>query len=451
MFSQRFGLNTEVGNTNPPINPYQTNVDHDFDNNKPLTWSDAGDLNSIEALRIDADGRVQFDQCVFNGNDNSQTFYLNANAALATQAFFTADKVMQISGISEVHAVLGTDAGAVTAVVTHDTVGQAPGAGTVVQTNTFNLKGTINTVQFATLLAPNGDGSPANALILQPGDRLTIKFTGVLTSLAGVVLNVFSFPGQKEETAVYNMLANASLATQSFWVANRDQQVTGISLSYTVAGTDAGAVTIDVTKDTSTQAPGAGTTMLSATANAKSASFINTPTFLGLTATTATLSMLAGDRISIKFTGVLTALAGVVLTVYFQATYPQGTQQGYFGQVDAGFTLNANGSQATQAFFIADRDYEIVDASAVWATANAGGSWTISIDKGTTAPGAGTAIAPVVATTSAANTPTVLILLGSTATSRRTHMVSQGDRVSLVLATIGALAGLTVNVSMLPR
>lgn len=444
MFAQRYGLNQELGNQNPPVNPYQTNFDHDFDNNKPLTWSDAADLNSIEALRIDADGRVQFDQCVFNGNDNSQTFYLNANAALATQSFFIADKVMQISNIAYVHATLGTDAGAVTAVVTHESGAGQPGSGTVVMSNTFNCKATINTVQYATLLGPNGDGSPGNTLIIQPGDRLSIKFTGVLTALAGVVLNVFSFPGQKEETAVYNVQANATLATQPFWLNNRDAQVTGIAVYYGTAGTDAGAVTIDVTKDASGTAPGGGTSMLAATVNAKTTPGVTiTP---ALTATVATLQMKASDVISVKFTGTLTALKDVVVVVFFQSTYPQGTQQGYYGQVDAGFNLNANGTQATQAFFIADRDYEVVDVSISFATVG-GGSLNFTIDKGTQAPGTGTAVSAVMSDAGTINTPVVGVLN----VSRRTRMLSQGDRLSILPATISTLAGVTGTVSLLPR
>lgn len=115
----------------------------------------------------------------------------------------------------------------------------------------------------------------------------------------------------------FAMAANGSLADQAFFVANRAYQVVAISEVHATAGNDAGAVTLQVTKDTSTNAPGAGTDLLTNNSNAGfdlkgTANTVQTGT---LTATTTALQLAAGDRLSVDFAGTLTTLAGVVVTV----------------------------------------------------------------------------------------------------------------------------------------
>lgn len=127
-----------------------------------------------------------------NGNTVTVSFVMNANASLADQAFFIADRAYQIQSIREVHSTAGTDASAVNVQVTKDTGTQAPGAGSNLLTNNssagFNLKGTANTVQAGTL------ETTAATLKLAPGDRLSVDFAGTLTSVAGVVVTVTLFP-----------------------------------------------------------------------------------------------------------------------------------------------------------------------------------------------------------------------------------------------------------------
>lgn len=115
----------------------------------------------------------------------------------------------------------------------------------------------------------------------------------------------------------FAMAANASLADQAFFIANRAYQVTAVREIHSAAGTDAGAVNLQVTKDTSTNAPGAGTDLLTNNTNAgfDLKGTANTVQIGTLTATTASLQLAAGDRLSVDFAGVLTALAGVVVTV----------------------------------------------------------------------------------------------------------------------------------------
>lgn len=111
-----------------------------------------------------------------------------ANGVLADEAFFVADRVYEVVGISQVHSVAGSDGGAVNLQVTKDTGTNAPGAGTDLLTNNtnagFNLKSTANTVQVGTLVATQATKR------LAIGDRLSIDYAGVLTAVVGVVVTV---------------------------------------------------------------------------------------------------------------------------------------------------------------------------------------------------------------------------------------------------------------------
>lgn len=111
----------------------------------------------------------------------------------------------------------------------------------------------------------------------------------------------------------YAMLANGSLADQAIFLANRAYRIIGIREVHSTAGSDAGTVTIHVEKETGTTAPAGGTTVMSGTFNAKGTA--NTVQAATLSTTTADTILAAGDRLSVDFTGTLTALAGVVVTV----------------------------------------------------------------------------------------------------------------------------------------
>lgn len=117
--------------------------------------------------------------------------------------------------------------------------------------------------------------------------------------------------------ATFALAANASLADQAFFTATRAYQVIAIREVHSAAGTDVGAVNLQVTKDTGTTAPGAGTDLLTNNANAgfDLKGVANTVQTGTLTATEASLQLAAGDRLAVDFAGVLTAVAGVVVTV----------------------------------------------------------------------------------------------------------------------------------------
>lgn len=115
-------------------------------------------------------------------------------------------------------------------------------------------------------------------------------------------------------TVTYRQSANGSLVDETFFIADRAYQVMAIREVHATAGNDAGAVAAQITKDTGTAAPGAGTDLLTSTGfNMKAtANTVQAGTLVG---TAATLLLAAGDRLAIDFNGTLTSLAGVVVTV----------------------------------------------------------------------------------------------------------------------------------------
>lgn len=113
---------------------------------------------------------------------------------------------------------------------------------------------------------------------------------------------------------------NAAPATECGFIANAKYQLTAVRYRHHVKGTDAGAVTLQLTKDPSGTAPGAGTALLTNNTNAGfDCKGTNDTNQVGtLTATTASLQLAVGDAISLAYTGALSTLAGVCLTLSFK-------------------------------------------------------------------------------------------------------------------------------------
>jgi len=298
-------------------------------------------------------------------------FQITLNADVGTTSFFIADRAYTITGITYVHKTAGTVAGAACS-VTKDPSGTAPGAGSALQSGIFDCQATAtNTVLTATLTATTAN------LTMAAGDTLSVLFAGTLTTLAGVQITVTMTPCGVSETAQYYCRVNGSIATQSFFQANRAMTITGVRIRYATAF--AAAVTINVMKDTGTTAAGGGTSVLTAAAAGDGTA--NTVLSPALAASAATLSMAAGDRLSVKFSATTTG-AGVLVEVLFAPI---------LDRAEISWQLAANAQQqVAQYFFTADRTYELVDASCIFDVA-AGGVATIAItiDRGTTAPGAG--------------------------------------------------------------
>lgn len=99
-------------------------------------------------------------------------------------AFYIVPVACLVTGIKEVHEVLGTDGSAVTLNVEKLTGTTAPGSGTGILSTAFSLKATINTVQIGTLTTTSATRT------LAIGDRLGLVKTGTLTAVAGVTVMV---------------------------------------------------------------------------------------------------------------------------------------------------------------------------------------------------------------------------------------------------------------------
>lgn len=164
---------------------------------RALTAAAANQFNTLKARLLFVD--TDTNELVFGAASSGQTlrrvpryvpvqFWMLANASLADQAFFVADRAYTVVAIKEVHSVAGTDGSAVSLQVVKDTATDAPGAGTDLLSAGFDMKGTANTVQSGALAAS------AATLKLAAGDRLAVDFAGTLTTLAGVVVTVYLEP-----------------------------------------------------------------------------------------------------------------------------------------------------------------------------------------------------------------------------------------------------------------
>lgn len=406
-----------------------------------LTGVNAANTNVVDMMGVDINNAVVFPSGIGGQMLNPPmlkdvTFDLANNASIGTQTFFIADRAYQVMGITYAQKTQGTVAGAVCS-VTHETGTQAPGTGSALQTGTFDCHGTVNnTVVTGTLAA-----TPPS-LTLAVGDRLSVLFAGTLTTLAGVTITVTLSPSGVSETAQYYININGDIATQTFFVANRDMTITMASAIFATAfATNA---TLQITKDTGTTAPGAGTSILAAAIPIDGTGVaINTVTSPALTATAATLSMAAGDRLAVKYSATTTG-TGVCVTIAFK---PE------FNRSEITWQLGPNlQQQVAQNFFIADRAYTVLDASCTFATAAGGAAKLgVTIDKGTTAPGGGNVIQTDNASAGFDVNATANTVQFMTPATLHLRLMSPGDRLGLVVTGAHqSLADVAITVSLAP-
>ena len=101
-----------------------------------------------------------------------------------------------------------------------------------------------------------------------------------------------------------------------FFIARQPCEVLWVAESHIVAGSDAGAVTLDIVKLTSGQAVASGTSILTTTFDMKSTA--NTPVQKEGGELANTRQLVNGERLALDFTGTLTDLAGVQVTLYLK-------------------------------------------------------------------------------------------------------------------------------------
>lgn len=121
----------------------------------------------------------------------------------------------------------------------------------------------------------------------------------------------------QEIEVVFHAQAAADMVDQTFFVATQAYQVTKVAFVHAVAESTAATLLAQVTKDTSTNAPGAGTDLLTNNTNTgfNCKATANTVQNGTLTATTADLQLAAGNRLSVDFSAAATELVGVTITV----------------------------------------------------------------------------------------------------------------------------------------
>ena len=111
--------------------------------------------------------------------------------------------------------------------------------------------------------------------------------------------------------------AAAAANYEVFFIADRPYELVEAYEAHRVLGTDVGAVSLTVEKLTGTQALGAGVEMLASAWDLKA--IINTVVTKAFTTTAANKKLAKGDRMALKDTGVLTAVAGIVVVVKLKA------------------------------------------------------------------------------------------------------------------------------------
>lgn len=138
----------------------------------------------------------------------------------------------------------------------------------------------------------------------------TVNFAADALTIGGIIVD-------PDKTIVVNLPLNSQCIDQAFFTADRAYRVTRIDYVHATAGNDAGSVNVQVTKDTGTDAPGAGTDLLTNNTNAgfNCKATANTVQNGTLTGTAASLALAAGNRLSLDFAGTVTTLAGVQVTV----------------------------------------------------------------------------------------------------------------------------------------
>ncbi len=99
-----------------------------------------------------------------------------------------------------------------------------------------------------------------------------------------------------------------------FFTARWPMEVLFVSEIHGVAGTNGGAVTLDIEKLTGTTAKGSGTSILASTFNLKSTA--NTVVSKEGVNLSAARTLVQGDRLALKSSGTLTTLSDLQVTLY---------------------------------------------------------------------------------------------------------------------------------------
>lgn len=365
----------------------QDNLVPAFSNGAKIAFENKLRTDRVEALSVGPDNKLNV-----GGSQVRQGLYwplifrIGPNAEAVTACFHVFNQPSSIASgkpigkVVAVEGIFGTQAsaGTVTAQITKDSDKQAPGGGTSLTSDSFNLRSTNNTRQQLTL------ATAISTLEFTGGNRLSFKLTGTPTSFTNGLFVVWvQYYTAMAEVSFYRTGIDSN--DQRFFIANRPYTLFGCSYMHKTAETTTTDLVAMLVKDTGTDAPGAGTDMLTNNTNTgftctSAANTVQTGTF----ATTAGLTTLAaGNRLSVDFggSGSATECANCVLTVAFVPEVDRLEVSYFRRDTDA----------LDECFFMANRDLEVYDARQLHGVA-AGGASTAQLvkDASTDAPGAGT-------------------------------------------------------------
>lgn len=157
-----------------------------------------------------------------------------------------------------------------------------------------------------TAAAGSGGTSTGGSVNLVPGAAVSTGIPGTIKINGDNSLVCPTF---------FTIGAPAAATDTVFFVANRSYLVVSAREVHAVAA--GGASVLQVTKDTSTNAPGAGTDLLTNNTNtgfdlAATANTVQTGTLI---TTIATLTLAAGDRLAVDFAQAIQSSSGIAVTV----------------------------------------------------------------------------------------------------------------------------------------
>lgn len=161
--------------------------------------------------------------------------------------------------------------------------------------------------------ATTTSGAGANVTVTAGAGAAGTNAGGSINLVPGAAVST-GIPGTIKVNGDSNLICASIMpaaATDAvFFVATRALLVTSISQVHSVAA--GGTSVLQVTKDTSTNAPGAGTDLLSAGFNLNATA--NTVQVGSLIATVATKTLAAGDRLAVDFADAIQSSVGIVVT-----------------------------------------------------------------------------------------------------------------------------------------
>jgi hypothetical protein len=130
-------------------------------------------------------------------------------------------------------------------------------------------------------------------------------------------LSSASYQSKSRQSFVFVVTAPLLAANVDNYVYtfSRPGKIVDARINLTVAGSDGGAVTLNIRKCAAGTAPASGTSVLASTVDLKSTAA--TPVAATLSSTSSVLLFEAGDSVSFDYTGTLTALVGAA-TLTFQ-------------------------------------------------------------------------------------------------------------------------------------